>query len=357
MVRNFALEPNDSWLDYGPISFRLIGLAGPIQQLASLIKNAITDGQGRVRSFDFSVDLHPHVVVIADRHAHCIAVAIDDRHPSWPEILVLKPSAFIHPHGCVVFAVSSRQVPGHNRPHVARVNVHNTRFKQNGSSAKLLDGIHVVADEKDRAPHRRSLAHLAETFLLERGITHSKHFVHKEDLRFQVCGDGKGQAHVHTTRIVFHGCVDEFLDLGKGDDFIEFSTDLALAHAEDCPAQKGILATGQFGMEAGADFEEAADTSVNFRPAGGGFCNARKDFQEGSFTSTVATDETDNFTLLDFEGNVFQSQENFIFGAAEDGQRRFQHAAEMITEERALLKSAAMVALAETFAMDYDCAH
>jgi hypothetical protein len=29
----------------------------------------------------------------------------------------------------------------------------------------------------------------------------------------------------------------------------------------------------------------------------------------------------------------------------------------MITEERALLKSAAMVTLAETFAMDDDCTH
>ena len=97
--------------------------------------------------------------------------------------------------------------------------------------------------------------------------------------------------------------------------------------------------------------------STNLRPSCGRFCNARKDFQEGSFTGTVATDETDNFTLLDFEGNVFQSQENFIFGAAEDGQRRFHHAVEMISEELALLKSTAMVALAETFAMDDDCAH
>jgi len=211
--------------------------------------------------------------------------------------------------------------------------------------------------KQNRASFASYLTHLPQAFLLKFRITHREHFVHQEDLRFQVCGDGEGEANVHAARIMLHGRVDEFFDLGESDDFIELSSNLTLAHTEDRPAQEGILAAGQFGMEAGADFEEATNASMNLHPSGGRFCDAGKNFQESGFAGAITADEAEDFSFADFEGDAFQGPESFIFGAAEDGQRRFQHAAKMITEERALLKSAAMVALAKTFAMDDDCAH
>jgi hypothetical protein len=110
-------------------------------------------------------------------------------------------------------------------------------------------------------------------------------------------------------------------------------------------------------VKACANFEEATNASMNLRPSSGRLCDAREDFQEGSLAGAIATNEAEDFAFADFEGDVFQGPESLIFGAAENGQRRFQQAAEMIAEERALLKSAAMVALAETLAMNDDCTH
>ena len=94
-----------------------------------------------------------------------------------------------------------------------------------------------------------------------------------------------------------------------------------LDHAENGTGKKSVFAARQFRVKAGADFEQATNASVNLRPSGGGFCNARKDFQQGSLAGTVAADEPEDFAFADFEGNVFQGPKSFIFGTAEDGQR------------------------------------
>ena len=90
---------------------------------------------------------------------------------------------------------------------------------------------------------------------------------------------------------MLHGRIDKLFELGESDNFIKFAPDLALPHAKDCTAEEGVLAAGQFRVESGADFEQATNASMNLRPPGGRFCNARKDFQKGSLARTVAADE------------------------------------------------------------------
>ena len=86
------------------------------------------------------------------------------------------------------------------------------------------------------------------------------------------------------------------------------------------PLKENVFAAREFRVEAGPDFEQATNASVNIRPSAGGFCDAREDFQEGSFAGAIAADETEDFALADFEGDVFQGPKSFIFGAAEDRQ-------------------------------------
>ena len=52
-------------------------------------------------------------------------------------------------------------------------------------------------------------------------------------------------------------------DSGEGHDFVEFVVDF-VAHAEDAAAYVDVFAAGEFGVKAGADFEQAADAPVNF---------------------------------------------------------------------------------------------
>ena len=231
------------------------------------------------------------------------------------------------------------------------------RVDPDDAMAESSNLIELVADQDDGAAGAGHVAHLAQAFLLEIDVANGEHLVHQKNLRFEMGGDGKGEADVHTGGIMLHGCVDEFFELGESNDFIKFACDFALGHAQNGTAKKSVFAAREFRMEAGADFEQATNASANLRPSSGRFCNAREDLQQGSLAGTVAADESEHFAFADFEGNIFQGPKSFIFGTAQDGQGGFQHAAQMITEERALLKSTAMVALAETLAMDDDCAH
>ncbi len=76
------------------------------------------------------------------------------------------------------------------------------------------------------------------------------------------------------------------------------------AHAENGAAQKNIFAAGQLGMEAGADFEQAADAAVERGAALGGARDAREHFEQRGFAGAVSADHADDFALLNFERNV-----------------------------------------------------
>src|SRR5260370_958763 len=136
--------------------------------------------------------------------------------------------------------------------------------------AEAADLIELMGDEDDGAAGAGDVTHFAHALLLKTDVADGEDFIDEENFRLEMGGDGEGQAHVHAGGVVLDGGVDEFFELGEGHDFIEFADDLRLAHAEDGAGEKGILASGQLGMKAGADFEEGADAAVDFGPAGGG---------------------------------------------------------------------------------------
>ena len=81
----------------------------------------------------------------------------------------------------------------------------------------------------------------------------------------------EGQPHVHAARIALDRRVEEFLDLGEGDDLVELAADLGARHAEDGAVEIDVLAPGQLGMKAGADLEQAGDPAAQIatRPSVG----------------------------------------------------------------------------------------
>ena len=118
-----------------------------------------------------------------------------------------------------------------------------------------------MGHEQNRAPFASYLAHFPEAFLLEVCVTDREHFVHKKDLRFEVCGNSEREAYVHAARITLHGRVDEFFHLCKSNDLIELTRDFRSPHAQNSTIQIDVVAPGQFGMEAGPDLQKRADAS------------------------------------------------------------------------------------------------
>ena len=77
-------------------------------------------------------------------------------------------------------------------------------------------------------------------------------------------------------------------------------------------------------MEASADFQETGDPAGQLDTPAGGVGDAGEDFEQGALAGAVAPDDADDFTLLDFEGDVFERPDDIgclLFMAAERGQR------------------------------------
>ncbi len=183
--------------------------------------------------------------------------------------------------------------------------------------AKSPDLIELMGDEDDGAAGAGDVTHLSEAFLLEIDIANGEDFIDEENFRLEMGGDGKGQADVHAGGVVLDGSVDEFFELGEGHDFVEFAGDFALAHAQDGAGEESVFAAGEFGVEAGADFEEAADAAADFGVASGGAGDLGEDFEQGGLAGAVAADEAEDFAFANVEGDVFEGPEGFLGGAAE----------------------------------------
>jgi hypothetical protein len=100
---------------------------------------------------------------------------------------------------------------------------------------------------------------------------------------------------------VLDGRVDEALGLGEGDDLVELAPDLLALHAEDGAGEEDVLAPGQVGVEARADFEETADAPADCHPPRRRLRDARQHFQQRTLARAVAADDADQLALPHFQ--------------------------------------------------------
>ena len=68
----------------------------------------------------------------------------------------------------------------------------------------------------------------------------------------------------------------------------------ARRHAEDGAVEVDVLAAGELGVEAGADFEQAADAAAEVDAAGGRLGDAAEDFEQRDLAGAVAADDADD---------------------------------------------------------------
>src|SRR5579859_5634394 len=115
-----------------------------------------------------------------------------------------------------------------------------------------------MADEQHRPTFAaRELIHLAETFFLEFDVADGENLVDNQDFRFEVGCNGEGEAYIHARGIAFDRSVDELLNLGEGDDLVEFLADFRPTHTEDRAVEINVFAASQFGVKSGANLEQA----------------------------------------------------------------------------------------------------
>src|SRR5215213_432507 len=119
-----------------------------------------------------------------------------------------------------------------------------------------------------------------------------------------MCSHAKRESHVHSTRVTLHRRVEKLLDFRKRDHLIKLAIDLRLLHSEDCTVEIDVFTTGQLRMKASADFEQRADTPVNFSASTCGPGYTRQDSEEGALAGAIQTDDADNLAAFDFAADV-----------------------------------------------------
>ena len=72
---------------------------------------------------------------------------------------------------------------------------------------------------------------------------------------------GESQTDIHPAGVPLHRRVEKSLNLSKGDDLIEFLTDLALRHSENGAIQIDVFPPRQLWVKSGSNFQEARYTA------------------------------------------------------------------------------------------------
>ena len=209
-------------------------------------------------------------------------------------------------------------------------------IEPHGAVADGFDVADGVGDEEDGHAFGAEFMHLSHAALAEVDVADGECFVDEEDLRVDVDGDGEGEADGHAAGVGFDGLIDEVADFSEGFDFGVAGVDLGGAEAEDGGVEIDVLATGEFGVEAGAQFEQCSDASVGLRGSRRGLQDSRDDLQEGTFTGAVFSDYAEGFAAVYFEGNVAEGPEIAVVGDAIEGEEFFEAVAGSIVDWIAL---------------------
>ncbi len=216
-------------------------------------------------------------------------------------------------------------------------------------------------------PFLSHVPHLTQTLLLKRHIPYRQHLIHQQDLRLQVSGHGKAQAHAHTTGVVLHRRVNESLHFSKGHDFVKLAVNLSPRHTQDGAVQVDILSSGQFLVKARAHFQQRTHPPVDIGVAFRWLCDAREDLKQRALTCPIAADDADDFTAFDLERDVFESPDGLVqFGRAGGlttqqlacpTEWRYKRIGQRIAQCLVLFQLPNVVLLAEIFYTDCNVTH
>src|SRR2546425_2006413 len=129
-------------------------------------------------------------------------------------------------------------------------------------------------------------------------------------------GYRKSEAHIHPTGVVLNWGIQEPLDFRESHNLVKLAFNLIAAHTENRAVEENVFSASQLRMKAGADLEQAADATIDVYFAVGWFGDAGEHFKQSGFARAVASNDADDFTPLDLEGNVAQSPEGGGLGVS-----------------------------------------
>jgi len=215
-----------------------------------------------------------------------------------------------------------------------------------------------MAHKQHGAPLLGNVAHFPQALALKIRVADSQHFIHHQNLRFQMRRDRESEPQVHAAGIAFDRSVNELSDFRKIDNFIKAGQYFFAGHAQNRAVEKDILPSGQFRMKASAHFQQRAHAPAQFAIAFGRVRDARENLEQGAFTGAVAPDDAKRLSLPDVESDVLERPDGVRgFSGAPLAREALPDALHLVGDEvaqgiRALLRRADFVALGNDFYLD-----
>ena len=165
----------------------------------------------------------------------------------------------------------------------------------------------IVADEQNGHALALHLQDAVEAFGLEVLVADGQNLIDDQDLGAHVDGDGEAQAHVHARRIMLDRHIDVIAQFGEVQDVVKKALGLLAAEAQHRGIEIDILAPGEVGVEARAQFQQGADAAMHPDFARGGLDNAGDQLEKGALAAAVAADDAHAAPRQHVEGDVAHS--------------------------------------------------
>jgi hypothetical protein len=111
---------------------------------------------------------------------------------------------------------------------------------------------------------------------------------------------------------VFTGASMNGSSSANADDLVETSRDLALGQAQHHPVDEHVLATGDLGVEAGAELDERGHAPGHAHDTGGRLADARDQLQHRALAGAVSADDAERPAGSHVERHAVERLEHFI---------------------------------------------
>jgi hypothetical protein len=182
---------------------------------------------------------------------------------------------------------------------------HDSPIQHEGRAiGQALDQAEIVRDQKYGDVLAPQLLELLHAPAGEDRVADGQRFIDNQDLGIDVNRGGKCEADIHAAGVLFHRAIDELADFGESFDARKRLVQFLARQSQDLAIEIHIFAAAEFGIEAGAQFEQRRDAPGAVHPAAGGLQNAADDLQQSAFSRSVRPKKREHFTLLDAQVDV-----------------------------------------------------
>src|SRR5438132_2793240 len=123
--------------------------------------------------------------------------------------------------------------------------------------------------------------------------------------------NSEGETNIHPAAVALNWSIEEFIDFGEGDNFIELPADLCARHSQNCAVQKDVFAAGKFRMKTCSDFQQTRYPATNANATLSWLGNPAENFQQSRFPRAVTADDAHDFALPDFNIDIANGPELF----------------------------------------------